>query len=142
VLLELDRNIPAYGSECLLGQVPYRPPCSIDPVVQIQWTLLRGSQEVASGNSRNAVPEFGPDKARMLIGQFEATFGTKYVLELASQVDGSALASANPRVVVQFHPEVNKGFQILAPLIAFATCIAAIPLALLALGALADGRKS
>lgn len=141
VLLEADRNIPSLELECLMGQVPHHLPCPIDPVVGVQWTLWRGSQEVASGTSRNAVPEHRPDRVTMLIGQFEANFGSRYVLELVPLLDGSALAAANPRVVVQYHPEVTKGFHIFAPLIAFATGIAAIPLALLALGALAGWRE-
>lgn len=141
VLLEVDRNIPSLELECLMGQVPYQPPCPIDPVVGIQWTLRRGSQEVAAGDSRYAVPEHRPDRVTLLIGQFKADFGARYVLELVPLLDGSALAAGNPRVVVQFHPEVTKGFHIFAPLIAFATGIAAIPLALLALGALAGWRQ-
>jgi hypothetical protein len=141
VLLEVDSTIPRRRLQCLLGEVPFQPPCPIDRVVDLEWTLRRGSQQVASGESSHAAPDFGPDRAMMLIGQFEASAGAVYILELVSRSDGSMLAAANPRVVVQFHPEVNKGFHILAPLIAFATVLASLPLAVMALGAAWGRRK-
>ena len=141
VQLEVDRTIPAYRLQCLLGQVPFREPCANEPVVDLQWTLRRGSAEIASGDSKHAVANPGPDRVVMLIGQFEASFATEYVLELASRRDGSELAGAKPRVVVQFHPEVTKGFTIVAPLIAFATVLASLPLAVMALVALGRARR-
>ncbi|MDQ2639873.1 MAG: hypothetical protein M3Y79_04760 [Pseudomonadota bacterium] len=141
VLLELDRTIPFRELECLLGQGALRPPCIIEPVVSVGWKLRHGAQEVASGTSHQGMSAVGQDRVAMLIGQFEATAWSKYVLELDPLLDGSALAATNPRVVVQFHPEVSKGFRVFAPLIAFLTGIAAIPLALLGLGALAGWRE-
>lgn len=141
VLLELDRTIPLQELECLLGQAAFRPPCAMEPIVRIDWKLRRGAREVASGTSHQGTSAVGEDGVAVLIGQFEATAWSRYVLELDPLLDGSALAAANPRVVVQFHPEVTKGFHISAPLIAFATGVAAIPLVLLALGALAGWRE-
>lgn len=139
VLLEVDNTIPRRSLECLMGGT-FRDPCDIDPAVDLLWRLSSGSQEIASGDASLGVPHGGPTSTTMLIGQFKASFGRAYVLELASRTDGSALAATNPRVVVQFHPEVNKGFVIFAPLIAFATALASLPLLVMASGVLVGRR--
>lgn len=141
VLLELDHTIPFRELECLLGQGALRPPCAVTPVVSVDWKLRHGAREVVSGTSHQGMSMVGQDTVAMLVGQFEASAWSKYVLEIDPLLDGSALAATNPRVVVQFHPQVSKDFLILAPLLAFLTGIAAIPLALLGLGALAGWRE-
>lgn len=117
VSLEVDRSISSSYLYCLLGGVPFRPPCSIESVVDIQWTLRNGSREVISGSSRNESGfAFGSTVTRT-IGQFEGTPGTPYILGFTSMLDGSALAPANPRIVVQVHPEVTKGLFAIGPFV-------------------------
>lgn len=126
VELQVERNIPGDDLLCLLGGVPFRPPCAVDSVVDIQWTLRSGSQQIASGSSRNETSMGFGSTVKKTIGQFEGSLGSEYVLEIMSMSDGSALAAANPRVVVRFPPDFAKGFFIFAPVIAFVASAIAV----------------
>jgi hypothetical protein len=120
VELEVERNIPFDELNCLLGESISRKPCSVKPVVDIQWTLMSGSKEIASGASRDEKGGgYGPTITKTL-GRFEGSPRTPYVLKMASLMDGSALAPANPRIVVQVHPIDYKGHFVIAQLIAMA----------------------
>lgn len=118
VTLEVDHNISTDKLYCLLGGVPWRPPCAGDSVVDIQWTLWSGSQEIASGDSRNAGGASPGSTVTRTFGQFEGSPGTAYVLEVVSMLDGSALAATNPRIVVQVHPDVTKDYHVVFLLVA------------------------
>lgn len=126
VELQVERNILSDDLLCLLGGVPFRPPCTIDSVVDIQWTLRSGSQQIASGSSRNETSMGFGSTVTKTIGQFEGSLGAEYVLEVVSLSDGSALAAGNPRIVVRFPPDFSKGFFIFAPLIAFVASAVAV----------------
>jgi len=126
VELQVERNILKDDLYCLLGGVQFRPPCTIDSVVEIQWTLWSGSQQIAYGSSRDESSMGLGSKITKTIGQFEGALGAEYVLEVVSVLDGSALAAANPRIVVGFPPDYSKGFFILAPLIAFVASAIAV----------------
>lgn len=126
VELQVERNIPSDDLLCLLGGVPFRPPCAIEPVLDIQWTLRSGLQQIASGSSRNETSMGFGSTVTKTIGQFEGSLGSEYVLEIVSMSDGSALAAANPRIVVGFPPDFSKGFFIFAPLMAFVASAIAV----------------
>lgn len=118
VELEVERNIPFDELNCLLGESTSRRPCAVKSVVDIQWTMMSGSKEIASGASRNEKGGgYGPTITKTL-GRFEGSPRTPYVLKVASLMDGSALASANPRIVVQVHPMDYKGYFVIAQLMA------------------------
>lgn len=112
VTLEVDRSIPTNRLYCLLGGVPWQPPCAGDPTMEIHWTLWNGSQQVASGNSQNAGGWNSDSTVTRSFGQFNGSPGTGYVLEVTSMLDGSALAAARPRIVVQIRPDVTKGYHV------------------------------
>jgi hypothetical protein len=127
VELEVDRSIPFNQLNCLLGESIPPKPCSVKSVIDIEWTLLSGSKEVASGASRNERGGgYGPTITKTL-GSFDAVPHTPYVLLITSLMDGSALAQANPRIVVEVHPTHYKGYFVIAQLMAMiAMGIAAI----------------
>jgi hypothetical protein len=90
---------------------------------------MSGSKEIASGASRNERGGgYGPTITKLL-GRFQGSPRTPYVLKVASLVDGSALAPANPRIIVEVHPIDYKGYFVVAQLMAMAAMgIAAIGL--------------
>ena len=116
--LEVDRNIPFDELNCLLGQSLPRKPCSVMPVVDIQWTLMTGAKTIASGASRNeSGGGYGPTITKTL-GRFDGSPRIPYILQLTSLIDGSKLAAANPRIVVQVHPMDYKGHFVIAQIMA------------------------
>lgn len=119
VELEVDRNLPFDKLHCLLGGVPFRPPCSVESVVDIQWTLKRGSQKVLAGSSRDETGWAFGNGIRRTVGQFEGSLGAKYTLEVMSNLDGSALAVTKPRIVIVVDPQVSKDQYIFALLLAY-----------------------
>ncbi len=126
VALEVERNIPFDELNCLLGESISRQPCSTKSVVDIQWTLMSGSKEMGSGASRNQKGGgYGPTITKTL-GGFEGSPRTPYVLQVTSSIDGSALAPANPRIVVQVHPMDYKGHFVIAQLMAMAAMVIAV----------------
>jgi hypothetical protein len=139
VALEVDGHISTDRLYCLLGGVPWQSPCASRSVVDIRWTLWSDSREVASGDSRNAGGSNSGSTVTRTFGKFMGTPGTPYVLEIASMVDGSVLAAANPRIVVKLDPLVTKGYVVFASLAAIVISSGlAIWLTVLALGALSS----
>jgi hypothetical protein len=118
VAIEVERNVLNDDLLCLLGGVPFRPPCSVESVVDMDWTLWGGSQKIASGSSRNERGWGFGSTIKRTIGQFEGSSGTPYVLEVVSRLNASALAAANPRIVVDVNPGVTKDYYVSALLVA------------------------
>jgi hypothetical protein len=118
VELEVDRKIPFDELNCLLGESISQKPCAVKSVVDIQWVLMNGFKEIASGTSRNEKGGgYGPTITKTL-GRFEGSPRTPYVLQVTSLMDGSALTPAGPRIVVQVHPMNYKGYFVVAQLMA------------------------
>lgn len=101
VLLEVERNLPFELLCCLLGESMDQADCGVDSAVDMEWTLRRGSQLVATGSSRDRVGGgFGTTITKGL-GMFAASQDTTYTLEIVTAKDGSILAPTRPRVVVE-----------------------------------------
>ena len=113
VELEVERNIPFDELNCMIGES--RKPCSVKPV-DIHWRLLNGPKEMAAGSSGNQTGGGYGTTITKTLGRFEGSPRTPYTLEVISFVDGSALAPANPRIVVQVHPMDYKGHYVIAQL--------------------------
>lgn len=105
IRLEAEHNLPLDDLEVLLGIQPALINQSVEPVVDIEWTLTSGDSVVASGASRNEKGGGVGDRAFRTIGRFDGLPKIPYVLELNILGDGSALAPANPQIAVGLDSE-------------------------------------
>ncbi len=102
--LAVERNMPLDDLECLL-EFPREKNPSLQPVVDIEWTLTSGNSMVATGSSRK---EKGGGEGKYILrtlGRFDGVPRIPYVLELTILRDGSALAPANPRIVLDLYKD-------------------------------------
>ena len=105
ITLEAERNLPVDEINGLLGIQRTVSNWSLEPVVDIEWTLKSGNSVVASGSSRD---EKGGGWGRGVfrtLGRFDGLPKTPYVLEINILRDGSALAPARPRIIVNLDSE-------------------------------------
>jgi hypothetical protein len=116
--LEADRSLNLDELNCLLGLDRPRHGCgNLKSVVDISWRLLTAERTIASGSSKHTTGGgWGPTVTRS-IGRFKGTPDTTYVLEVRPELDGSALALANPRIVVRVNTETYTGYLIIAQML-------------------------
>lgn len=103
--LEVERNLPLDDLECLLDFPRAQNNRSPEPVIDIEWTLKSGNSVVASGSSRNEKGGGWGQCLSRTIGRFDGVPQTPYVLETNILRDGSALAPAKPRIVLNLHKD-------------------------------------
>lgn len=116
--LEVERNLPPDDLKCLLGMPHAQDKCSFDPVVDIEWTLTSGTGIVASDSSRNEKDVWWGQTVKRTLGRFDGLPRTPYILEVITLFDGSVLAPANPRIIVQLHWEDSLGERAIAKIMA------------------------
>jgi hypothetical protein len=102
--LAVERNMPLDDLECLL-EFPREKNPSLEPVVDIEWTLTSGNSMVATGSSRKEKGGGWGQYIFRTLGRFDGVPRTPYVLELTILRDGSALAPANPRIVLNLYKD-------------------------------------
>lgn len=117
--IEVTKNIPFDTLNCLLGMhmgptstnigdCPDRP-----SVVEATWSLTSRGQVVAHGSSddyRSGV--WANDTISRELGHFEGKSGRRYILDVNVLADGSSLRTGNPKLVVEWDPELNEGIGV------------------------------
>jgi hypothetical protein len=133
------------GLLCLLGIEPGSGGCAFAPAVDVSWTVLRGSQHIAAGESKGrGGGRHGTDSFARRIGAFEAERGARYTLHIESSADGSALLFQHPRIVVVPARVHDSGRRFWTPFVLGFHALAAAAVAFLLLAGLSAlaGKRS
>lgn len=112
--LEAERTLPFDQLNCLLGISPgITEPCELASPVDISWRVTSQNEIVAKGSSREGASGAWGDRVSRTLGRFPGKQGDEYVLHVESAKDASALADANPRIVVRLHPLQTKSHAVM-----------------------------
>ena len=120
--LQVDRKLPFETTRCLLGEVgPDQGQgdrsCDQPSPLALTWEVFHGPVRVAHGGTAPGQSgAYGSDITRQ-IGDAALEPREDYVIEVTSHQDASALAPANPRVVLEVHPSVWKDEMVIRSLI-------------------------
>lgn len=100
-------RLPSHELQCKMGftLVPTDPEsntCRIQPLIDLDWSVLDGDQVVAHGSAKDWTNDFeaGAKYLSRIIGQFEGQSKHRYVIEVRFAKDASALDVTNPRLVI------------------------------------------
>ena len=104
IQLEIDRIRPDADLQCLLIGG-----CREDSPVSLRWRIRSRGLVIGEGSSdQQEYPSYTDDTLGRGLGAARLEPGHRYVLEVISLNDASALAYANPRVEASVHPSAFK----------------------------------
>jgi hypothetical protein len=114
--VEVQKKIPFETLNCLLGMSMARASTDLQdcpdtpPVAKASWVLTSDGKTVARGSSDDyRSGAWGNDSISRELGHFQSQAGRRYVLDIEVLADGTVLATGNPRLKVEVHPEVYEG---------------------------------
>lgn len=111
ITLYLDRDITKREIDCLLGVSTDSRDClGIASPVLLSWSLFTDGTISQQGQSRpNGSGSWSGRRVGNTFGEFLATPGRKYVLQIESLRDASVLSSAKPEIAVGRSARESKG---------------------------------
>ncbi len=128
--VEVQKKIPFDTLNCLLGMSMATTSTAIQDcpgqpsVVKASWVLTSSGQVVASGSSDDyRSGAWANDTISRELGHFQGHSGRRYVLDVEVLSDGTSLASGNPRVKVEIHPEVYEGDMVWSAMLFLGTVV-------------------
>jgi hypothetical protein len=116
IVANTDRGLSHDTVSCLLGTSFKSNPCAQPSVVRANWALISEGRVVEEGSSEGFwfISESVPAEATLKrpIGNLDCKGGKSYIEEVTFLQDGSALAEADPHLIIEGFGDSWEGINL------------------------------
>lgn len=105
IMIQVEKPLPFMQMQCMMGvtsgPLDLKDCSGNDPLLRADWTVSDESHVVLKGSSTTkADAKFTKENIFKFLGDFPATTGKKYVLEVKFTKDGTPLDVADPHLII------------------------------------------